>query len=117
MNSIEKQIRELLDTHPQEVITAFLNYPVWPPHINVREAYRRFEDDSPKGVLTVAFGVDSDSWIEVISKPDPDEIGSSMFRFRTHAGGGKSLKVRAALLVLAEAIRQDNAEHPQHHDE
>lgn len=34
-------------------------------------------------------------------------------RFRNYIGGGRSLRVRNALLVLAEAIRRDNESRPQ----
>jgi len=33
-------------------------------------------------------------------------------RFRTYGGGGMSLRTRAALLILAEAIRLDNEDRP-----
>jgi hypothetical protein len=37
---------------------------------------------------------------------------SKLMRFRTFYGGGASLRVRNALLILAEAIRLDNEERP-----
>lgn len=74
----------------------------------------RFEDDSPEGALWVGFSMDGDGWVQVIAKPDPNEFSTSL-RFRMPLiGGGQSPRVRVALLILAEAIRLDNEEHPQH---
>ena len=62
----------------------------------------------------VASSKDGDGWIEVVSKPDPNEL-YSLFRFRVPVtGGGQSPRTRTALLILAEAIRLDNEEKPQH---
>ena len=55
--------------------------------------------------------------LDVIMSPDGDihlVAGTISLRFRTFHGGGMSPRVRNALIVLAEAIRRDNADHPQH---
>jgi hypothetical protein len=115
MNALTKKLKALISEHPTEYIQAMLEHPFWPPTIETRQAYlTRYEDDSPTGNLMVMFSPDGDGWIEVISKPEPHEIGGSCFRFRTHAGGGQSERVRSALFVLAEAIRLDNEARPQH---
>ena len=114
MNALEKKLKKLLEDHPTEYMRAILEYPFWPPTIKTREAYMtRFEDDSPTGNIVVMFGPDGDGWIEIVAKPDPHELGNSL-RFRNYGGGGQSLRVHAALFVLAEAIRLDNEDRPQH---
>lgn len=109
---VVQRIRELLKTNPQEFTQVLLEEPFWLSTLQTNVLYQRFEDDSPRGFISVAFSPDSDGWIEVSSRPDPNE-GGSVFRFRTEFGGGQSLRVRNALMVLAEAIRLDNAERPQ----
>lgn len=82
----------------------------WPATIDTRVSYSRRHDDTdgkpgPDQELAVTFGQDGDAWLLL--------PGMQSLRFRTWAGGGHSLRVRNALLVLAEAIRRDNAEIPQ----
>ncbi len=74
----------------------------WPQTLD-ESGYSRQHDDTdgePTGYLTVMFGPDGDAYVGV--------DGTQLLRFRTHAGGGRSLRVHAALVVLAEAIRRDN---------
>lgn len=95
---------------------AFLEDIFWPETLKPMTWYRRFEDDSPTGSISVVFGEDGDGHITVYSKPDPNEMKFSM-RFRmAMTGGGQSPRVRNALLALAEAIRRDNEENPQNRD-
>lgn len=82
----------------------------WPTSLSARETYRRRHDDNDGDLsssqdLKVTVGADGDVWT---SARDSDSL-----RFRTWAGGGASPRVRNALLVLAEAIRRDNADRPQ----
>lgn len=75
--------------------------------------YQRFEDDSPEGFISVMFGGDGDGYLTIAAQMDPNEHKWSM-RFRMPMmGGGQSPRVRNALLILAEAIRLDNLDHPQ----
>jgi hypothetical protein len=67
----------------------------------------RTEDDSRDAFLVVGFSCDGDAWIQTAS----EHIG--MLRFRTSTGGGRSLRVRDALMILAMAIAADNEEYPQ----
>lgn len=69
----------------------------------------RFQDDidGSKEIdhqLTVSQGPDGDMYISV----GP----SQMLRFRTYAGGGRSLAVHNALRILAHAIKMDNENNP-----
>ena len=52
--------------------------------------------------VSVVFSPDGDAWVTT----DPRGC-----RFRTYAGGGTSLRVRNALLMLAMAIKLDNEKH------
>jgi hypothetical protein len=114
MNALQRKLKKLIEEHPTEYIQMMLEHPFWPPTIETRQTYlTRYEDDSPTGNIAVIFGPDGDGWVEVVAKPDPRELGGSM-RFRTYGGGGQSERVRAALFVLAEAIRLDNEARPQH---
>ena len=101
-------------TSPLAVIRAMntlLEGAYWPNSISQQKAYSRRQDDTdgetgPEQNLSVAFGPDGDAWVEC-------GLMIRSLRFRTYAGGGQSLRVRNALLVLAEAIRRDNEEAPQ----
>jgi hypothetical protein len=82
----------------------------WPTSLEPQSGYTRRHDDTDgkRGIeedLTVSIGPDGDMWVVV--------AGAAPLRFRSDAGGGQSLRVRNALLVLAEAIRRDNNERPQ----
>lgn len=73
-------------------------------------AYTRRHDDTDgrrdhEQDLSVIIGPDSDAYISSGSLAN--------LRFRAYLGGGGSLRVRRGLLVLAEAIRRDNADRPQ----
>jgi hypothetical protein len=71
------------------------------------EPYSRLHDDHDgefTGKISVVFSPDSDAWV-YIDKRDG-------LRFRTYSGGGASLRVRNALIILALAIKLDNEEHP-----
>ena len=75
------------------------------------EDYERLHDDDDgtgQGSIRVFFGKDSDIRVEIT----PTHNGRPL-RFRTFFGGGKSLRVRNALMILALAIKLDNEEHSQ----
>lgn len=93
--------------------------PHWPEGLVQGEMYRVACDDK---------GRNGGSWLQVIVANDADvhvsmqdwedilEPRSSpsphpSIRVRTLAGGGKNIRVRQALLWLAEAIRLDTEEH------
>ena len=84
-----------------------LESPFTIPDLTSREEYARLHDDDDgtgQGIISVMFGEDSDAWVNI--------AGSSL-RFRSFFGGGKSLRVRNALMILALAIKLDNEEYPQ----
>ena len=83
----------------------------WIDTLAVNEFYSRLHDDTD-GKTT------SDHALEVLIAEDLDMHiivpgQTESLRFRNYLGGGSSLRVRNALLVLAEAMRRDNAERPQ----
>ena len=79
----------------------------FPDTLKIRHAYCRTHDDCD-GDHSQELGVviTNDGDVHVITN------SSMSLRFRTWAGGGLSLRVRKALLVLAEAIRRDNEQRP-----
>lgn len=89
-----------------EQLRAFLERPTWPEGLEARKAYTRQEDDGDAR-LSVVFSDDGDGWISILGARPGHGL-----RFRTLQGGGSSLRTRAALLLLAEAIRLDNEERP-----
>jgi len=99
MDNIDKAIDTLLEND------------WWPSNIKPTEVYERYQDDtdgetSSDHILSLMFTRDGDAWLMLPS-------ARHSLRFRTYAGGGDSLRVRNALLLLAEAIRRDNEERPQ----
>ena len=111
-SSVYNKTKALLETDASEVLRAVIETPFWPKTLEEREQYQRLGDDT-KGYIEVIFTPDNDGHISVLSVLDPDEL-TEYHRFRTYFGGGQSLRVRNALLVLAQAIVEDNKERPQH---
>lgn len=105
----EKQLRNLCQEEPSRVVDALLDSEFWLYTIATRTTYARTHDDTDGEdgqFMSVLFDEMGDAYV--------DKVSSNPFslRFRTHGGGGHSLKTRKALLILAEAIRQDNEERP-----
>lgn len=95
-----------------KAIQKFLENPIWPEGLEARKFYERPHDDRDDndGTLRVLIADDGDAWISVSGIREGHGL-----RFRTYAGGGSSLRTRAALLILAEAIRLDNEESAHQH--
>lgn len=89
-------------------IAKFLDSITWPETLKTSTEYSRTHDDTDGDKsqrLAVAISHDGDLWIKTWHR--------HMLRFRMPGmGGGLSPRTRAALLVLAEAIRLDNEERP-----
>lgn len=86
-----------------QALDVALETPFFPPSLRAEQGHRRWDDDSvaPKrveGLFTVYIGHDSD--VHLLA-------GWPSLRFRDYFGGGQSLRVRNALLVLADAIQRD----------
>jgi len=86
----------------QKKIDAVLTEYFWPPNLT-NQTYITTHDDHDgeptSGMLSVVFSCDGDAWIKT--------YGRHSLRFRTLGGGGQFPKIRNALLLLADAIRQE----------
>ncbi len=82
----------------------------WPKGIEPRTIYERPEDMSPDGLLRVIIEDDGDAIISIV--PSKEHRIMPSVQFCTYAGGGRSARVRMAILHLAKAIADDNAERP-----
>lgn len=94
-------------------VDALLNSFFWLPTLQTMQSYGRLHDDhdgTKEGVLQIVFSPDGDAHVAIAGGPESGY--SPTLRFRTYEGGGLSLRTRNALLILAEAIRLDNLEHP-----
>ncbi|MEK7505902.1 MAG: hypothetical protein AAB597_03365 [Patescibacteria group bacterium] len=112
---VATQVSKLLKENPSEVIGAILNEAFWIPELKTSLTYSRLGDDDD-GVVSIAFGKDSDAHIQILSETDtkPASGGFSIsHRFRCYFGGGESLRTRTALMILARAMELDHKEKPQ----
>ena len=91
-DAVAKAVERIL--HPE---TEF-----WLPTIKSETLYSRLHDDHD-GKFDGFLGVQIDRMGDAFILPHMETL-----RFRTYHGGGMSLRVRKALVVLAEAIRLDN---------
>lgn len=120
---MKTSVKRAIEDDAAAVVSALLESHFWLPSLGVMTAYlrhedaqplKRLEDDSPTGSIQVVFTQDGDGWMQIIATPDPEDFHTT-FRFRMPMiGGGQSPRTRVALLILAEAIRLDNEENPQH---
>ena len=84
-------------------------------HVESRKHYRRREDMSPDGMLTVFIDDDGDAYVIVCAKDHESDKFAQMasVEFCTvGCGGGRSQHTREAILRLALAIEKDNEEEP-----
>ena len=92
----------------QTDIKLLLESNFWLPEIKPMATYCREHDDCVRDsgeTLIVASDGMGDLYIHIPC--------NKQLRFRTRGGGGESLRVRNALIILAEAIRLDNiSQHP-----
>jgi hypothetical protein len=84
----------------------------WIPGLKADELYSRIHDDTD-GTLKGSIGVLIDQVGDVRVTFDSPHTGLSL-RFRHYFGGGKSLRTRNALAILAYAIKLDNEEEKSH---
>lgn len=99
MENIDEEIKKILET------------PFWPQGVDSDRAYFRTHDDCDGNTMFgtgVAFSQDGDAWIWTTA-----QFAGSSCRYRMPMiGGGRSPRVRNALLILAMAIKMDNEEAP-----
>lgn len=78
-----------------------------------RNFYRRNEDMSPDGFLQVFIEDDGDVIVSICNgAKSVDEYSFAQAQFCAYSGGGRSPKVREAVLALAMAIIEENQERP-----
>ena len=94
----------------QQTIRSVLEQPFWLPDLKPGEHYFRTHDDCEgelQNGIKVIFSEDGDAWVETTSEP------FTTCRYRMPIiGGGRSPRVRNALLILALAIKLDNEDDP-----
>ena len=92
-----------------EMSKLVLENPFWIPVLQVDEMYCRLHDDTDgerQGEVQVLISEVGDIVITT------DRHRGPALRFRTDAGGGRSLRTRNALMLLAYAISLDQKERP-----
>lgn len=77
----------------------------------MRRDVLRLSDSGNRSSIRVLQEDDGDLWIVV--RDDKGRLADAEF-CTTHAGGGRSPRVRDALLLLMEAIEADNHDRPIH---
>lgn len=83
----------------EKVFLDLLHVVPWPVGLKTQYAYEDVSEDDAQVSLTIGLSPDGDAWISV------GEMYEA-YRFRTSAGGGMSVAVRNALVIMAEAIRR-----------
>lgn len=85
--------------------------------------YDRREDMSPDGTLRLLMETDGDMILTVV-QTQSEMTGLrhefpvfASVQFCTYSGGGKSPRVREALIALADAIREENETNPDPREE
>jgi hypothetical protein len=90
----------------EAALKALLENPFWPEGLAERKRYYRNEDMG-RGGISVMLDQDGDTHIAVAQ-----DGRISFAEFCTMTGGGRSPRVRAALVYLALAIKLDEEERP-----
>ena len=88
-------------------IKKILESPFWIGGIESNVPYETHDDDSPDSeiaLLQVVFSIDGDAWVTKLTESSIKSI-----RKRTHQGGGRDLRTRQALMILAYAMKLDKA--------
>ena len=102
-------MREISVERLMRDVRRVLNNPFWIQELDVQTGYVRLHDDHDgtyKGKIEVSFTNDGDAWIRTDSHKGPT------LRFRNEFGGGRSPRVKNALLILAYAIMLDEEDDP-----
>lgn len=104
MNKVCKKLRQ---DEISIMIRHILESNFFLPAVDTAVSYGRVDDSvgEKEGVIQIMFDPDGQAFVCI-------EQEASFLHFRMTKDGGKSPRVRAALLILAEAIRLDNADSP-----
>jgi len=95
-----------------KIIKDILENPFWIPGLESKTQYSTHDDDTPDStvaILSIIFSDDGDAWVAKWTDPSHASI-----RKRTHAGGGKDLRTRQAIMILAFAMKLDEEEREDH---
>lgn len=109
MKISDRQLKNLCQEESPRMVKTLLETPYWLATLTADTNYERTHDDHDgtfEGNVAVFFDQMGDGFLVV-------DKAHKYLRFRTWGGGGMSLRVRNALMILAEAIRLDNEEIPQ----
>lgn len=95
-----------------EEIKKLLETPFWIEGIESNVLYETEDDDSPpdEAFLRVVFSIDGDAWVSKFTGHN----AMKSIRKRTYQGGGKDLRTRIALMILAYAMKLDEEERKAH---
>jgi hypothetical protein len=88
-----------------------LEHHFWIPEVQTKTAYERLHDDhdgTRMGTVVVHFLENGDAILDMRRSHEARAL-----RFRAALGGGESLRVHNALMLLAYAIKLDNEKCPQ----
>lgn len=110
--ALERKIKKLCREHPTEVAQILLESHFWLQGLESNTHYKRFDDETYQGFVSVMISEDGDGWVEVWSRVDEEDPFSHRFRMPLH-GGGQSPRMRTAVTIMALAIKLDNEERPQ----
>lgn len=98
----------LKDAPSAKSIQKLVETPFWIDGLESGVGYETHDDDTPNdkvAILRVMFSGDGDVWVAKLTDPSYASI-----RKRTHIGGGKDLRTRQALMILAYAMKLDDDE-------
>ncbi len=99
-----RKLPKIVETDKE--IIKFLDSLGWPEGLEVDKSYEIMCDDrSPdeyERLLNISFSCDGDAWAFTTG-----EVMRRSVRIRTTGGGGRNRFTRAALMILATAIRLD----------
>jgi hypothetical protein len=116
-----EEIERLIGLDAQEIIRILLESAWALPTVDTKEAFERLHDDhdgTRQGKIGVIRAIDGDMHVYIQSDSSRtmsmrvSSYESDWLRFRSAAGGGRSLRTHNALRILAEAIRLDAIQDP-----
>jgi hypothetical protein len=102
--AIRKKVQELCEEDVDTVVQSVLEKVFWPKCLSSEKVYTRQHDDTDgktDGNLQIYFMNIGDAIVSI-------DDGKNL-RFRNWSGGGASLRVYTALIILAMAMEMDEA--------
>ncbi|KKP68105.1 MAG: hypothetical protein UR66_C0008G0013 [Candidatus Moranbacteria bacterium GW2011_GWE1_35_17] len=102
------------DENISEALDFILEDSYWIETVDIGKLYKQRQDDidgSDEPIQYLALGIDSSGNSDIHIAIYPGKHRE--LRFRNSFGGGKSERVRKALIIVMEAIRRDNEKNPE----